>query len=51
MARHHVMHHEHPAAGVADPDTEVHNVLLHHVFPSRAHIIDTSELRALLRAH
>ncbi|MFE6901269.1 cysteine hydrolase family protein [Streptomyces sp. NPDC057717] len=36
--------------GVADPDTEVHNVLLHHVFPSRAHIIDTAELHTLLRA-
>ncbi|MFI6061283.1 cysteine hydrolase family protein [Streptomyces sp. NPDC051286] len=36
--------------GVADPDTEVHNVLLHQVFPSRAHIIDTVELHALLRA-
>ncbi|MCK7621818.1 cysteine hydrolase [Streptomyces sp. RS10V-4] len=36
--------------GVADPDTEVHDVLLHRVFPSRAHIIDTTELRALLRA-
>ncbi|MFJ1549525.1 cysteine hydrolase family protein [Streptomyces sp. NPDC088246] len=36
--------------GVADPDTEVHNVLLHQVFPSRAHIIDTAELRTLLRA-
>ncbi|MEV1065925.1 cysteine hydrolase [Streptomyces sp. NPDC050263] len=36
--------------GVADPDTEVHNVLLHHVFPSRAHIIDTTELHTLLRA-
>ncbi|MEV6013516.1 cysteine hydrolase [Streptomyces sp. NPDC051976] len=36
--------------GVADPDTEVHNVLLHRVFPSRAHIIDTTELRALFRA-
>ncbi|WP_330300357.1 cysteine hydrolase family protein [Streptomyces sp. NBC_00503] len=36
--------------GVADPDTEVHNVLLHKVFPSRAHIIDTAELHALLRA-
>lgn len=35
--------------GVADPDTEVHNVLLHHVFPSRAHIIDTTELHTLLR--
>ncbi|MGW1408987.1 cysteine hydrolase family protein [Streptomyces sp. NPDC002403] len=36
--------------GVADPDAEVHNVLLHRVFPSRAHIIDTAELRTLLRA-
>jgi nicotinamidase-related amidase/predicted MFS family arabinose efflux permease len=36
--------------GVADPDTEIHNALLHKVFPSRAHIIDTTELRALLRA-
>ncbi|MDH6129809.1 cysteine hydrolase [Kitasatospora sp. GP82] len=36
--------------GVADPDTEVHNVLLHQVFPSRAHIIGTAELHALLRA-
>ncbi|MGW6755590.1 cysteine hydrolase family protein [Streptomyces sp. NPDC055006] len=36
--------------GVADPDTEVHNVLLHHVFPSRAHVIDTAELHTLLRA-
>ncbi|MFJ9682243.1 cysteine hydrolase family protein [Streptomyces sp. NPDC101194] len=31
--------------GVADPDTEVHNV-----FPSRAHVVDTAELYALLRA-
>ncbi|SCF71843.1 cysteine hydrolase family protein [Streptomyces sp. Ncost-T10-10d] len=36
--------------GVADPDTEVHDVLLHQVFPSRAHIIDTAELHTLLRA-
>ncbi|MFE7332258.1 cysteine hydrolase family protein [Streptomyces sp. NPDC057565] len=36
--------------GVADPDTEVHDVLLHRVLPSRAHIIDTAELHALLRA-
>ncbi|MCX5151615.1 MULTISPECIES: cysteine hydrolase family protein [unclassified Streptomyces] len=36
--------------GVADPDTEVHNILLHRVFPPRAHIIDTTELRTLLRA-
>ncbi|MEV6140082.1 cysteine hydrolase [Nocardia sp. NPDC051990] len=35
--------------GVADPDTEVHNVLLHQVLPSRAHIIDTTELHTLLR--
>ncbi|MFJ3662942.1 cysteine hydrolase [Streptomyces sp. NPDC090119] len=35
---------------VADPDTEVHDTLLHRVFPARAHIIDTTELRALLRA-
>ncbi|WP_326822673.1 cysteine hydrolase [Streptosporangium sp. NBC_01756] len=35
--------------GVADPDAEVHNVLLHQVFPSRAHIIDTAELHTLLR--
>jgi nicotinamidase-related amidase len=34
--------------GVADPDTEVHNVLLHRVFPSRAHVIDTTELHTLL---
>ncbi|MFE9635747.1 cysteine hydrolase family protein [Streptomyces sp. NPDC006463] len=35
--------------GVADPDTDLHNVLLHQVFPSRAHLIDTAELHALLR--
>ncbi|OLZ61359.1 isochorismatase [Streptomyces sp. IMTB 2501] len=35
--------------GVADPDTEVHNVLLHRILPSRAHIVDTVELHALLR--
>ncbi|MFB6944499.1 cysteine hydrolase family protein [Streptomyces sp. NPDC056237] len=35
--------------GVADPDTEVHDVLLHRVFPARAHIIDTAELHTLLR--
>ncbi|MFJ2808559.1 cysteine hydrolase family protein [Kitasatospora sp. NPDC087271] len=35
--------------GVADPDTEVHDVLLQKVLPSRAHIIDTAELRTLLR--
>ncbi|MFC4517088.1 cysteine hydrolase family protein [Streptomyces ehimensis] len=36
--------------GVADPDTEVHSVLLHQVLPSRAHVVDTAELHALLRA-
>ncbi|MBT2385529.1 cysteine hydrolase family protein [Streptomyces sp. ISL-11] len=36
--------------GVADPDTEVHNILLHRVFPSRAHIIDTAELHTLVGA-
>ncbi|AZQ75264.1 cysteine hydrolase [Streptomyces luteoverticillatus] len=36
--------------GVADPDTEVHNVLLRRVLLSRAHIVDTAELHALLRA-
>nr|WSZ99374.1 cysteine hydrolase [Streptomyces sp. NBC_00857] len=36
--------------GVADPDTEVHNILLDRVFPSRAHIIDTAELHTLLGA-
>ncbi|MFJ5718570.1 cysteine hydrolase family protein [Streptomyces sp. NPDC093149] len=37
--------------GVADLDTEVHDVLLHRVLPARAHIIDTAELHTLLRAH
>ncbi|MEU3189289.1 cysteine hydrolase [Streptomyces sp. NPDC006992] len=36
--------------GVADPDTEVHDVLLHRVLPTRAHIVDTTEMHALLRA-
>lgn len=36
--------------GVADPDPEVHRALLEHVFPTRAHVVDTAELRALLRA-
>ncbi|MFH8381623.1 cysteine hydrolase family protein [Kitasatospora sp. NPDC018058] len=36
--------------GVADPDPGVHDVLLQHVLPARAHIVDTVELRALLRA-
>ncbi|GAA2370321.1 cysteine hydrolase [Streptomyces cuspidosporus] len=35
--------------GVADPNAEVHDVLLHQVFPSRAHLIDTAELRTLFR--
>jgi nicotinamidase-related amidase len=35
--------------GVADPDPEVHDVLLHRVLPARAHVIDTAELHALLR--
>ncbi|MFB9831623.1 MFS transporter [Actinoallomurus acaciae] len=35
--------------GVADSDTEVHEVLLNKVFPSRAHIIDTTRLNELLR--
>ncbi|MEU9194487.1 isochorismatase family protein [Streptomyces hundungensis] len=36
-----------PSDGVADPDTEVHNFLLHRVFPSRVHVIDTTEPRPL----
>ncbi|MFJ2173587.1 cysteine hydrolase family protein [Streptomyces sp. NPDC087851] len=36
--------------GVADPDPEIHRVLLDKVFPSRAHVIDTAGLRALLRS-
>ncbi|MET8624371.1 cysteine hydrolase [Kitasatospora sp. NPDC004669] len=36
--------------GVADPDTGVHDVLLQRVLPARAHIVDTVELHALLRA-
>ncbi|GHF40634.1 cysteine hydrolase [Streptomyces morookaense] len=35
---------------VADPNPEAHRALLHHVLPSRAHIIDTAELPVLLRA-
>ncbi|GAA2279907.1 cysteine hydrolase [Kitasatospora cystarginea] len=35
--------------GVADPDTEVHDILLSRVLPSRAHIVDSAELHALLR--
>ncbi|MEV6396795.1 hypothetical protein AB0M39_18750 [Streptomyces sp. NPDC051907] len=33
--------------GIADQDTEVHNFLLPLVVPSRAHIIDTTELSLL----
>ncbi|MEV6113797.1 cysteine hydrolase [Streptomyces sp. NPDC052109] len=36
--------------GVADPDPETHQVLLGKVFPSRAHVVDTAELRELLRS-
>ncbi|GAA5075628.1 cysteine hydrolase [Streptomyces sp. SID10815] len=36
--------------GVADPDTEVHDVLIHRVLPTRSHVIDTAELRTLLKA-
>ncbi|MES9511237.1 cysteine hydrolase [Streptomyces sp. NPDC000609] len=35
--------------GTADPDPEIHRVLLGRVFPSRAHVISTAELRELLR--
>ncbi|NED84506.1 cysteine hydrolase [Streptomyces sp. SID11233] len=35
--------------GVADHDPEVHRVLVEKVFPSRAHVIDTAQLRGLLR--
>lgn len=35
--------------GVADPDPETHRVLVDKVFPSRAHLIDTTRLRELLR--
>ncbi|MDV6271766.1 cysteine hydrolase family protein [Rhodococcus globerulus] len=34
--------------GVADPDPEVHKVLIEKVLPHRAHLIDSSELSALL---
>ncbi|WP_129842096.1 cysteine hydrolase [Streptomyces sp. RFCAC02] len=37
------------ADGVADPDPEVHDILLNRVFPRRAHVIDTQWLRDLLR--
>lgn len=36
--------------GVADSDTQVHDVLLNKVFPSRAYIIDTAQLRELLQS-
>lgn len=36
--------------GIADPDTEVHEILLDRVLPSRAHIIDTAGLHTLLGA-
>ncbi|MEV0233970.1 cysteine hydrolase [Nonomuraea sp. NPDC050786] len=38
------------ADGVADPDREAHEVVLHRVLPSRAHILESGELRVLLRA-
>ncbi|MEV4166412.1 cysteine hydrolase family protein [Nonomuraea dietziae] len=38
------------ADGVADPDPQAHDVLLHQVFPSRAHILEAAELPTLLRA-
>ncbi|MET8541524.1 cysteine hydrolase [Kitasatospora sp. NPDC004799] len=36
--------------GVADPDPDVHDVLLHRVLPTRADVVDAVGLRALLRA-
>lgn len=36
--------------GVADPDAETHRVLVEKVFPSRAHVIDTTVLRQLLQS-
>ncbi|GAA4623605.1 hypothetical protein GCM10023196_020440 [Actinoallomurus vinaceus] len=36
--------------GVADPDAEAHEVLVNKVFPSRAHVIDTTQLNELLRS-
>ncbi|MEV6126430.1 isochorismatase family cysteine hydrolase [Streptomyces violaceusniger] len=36
--------------GVADPDPEVNRVLVNEVFPSRAHLIDTTQLPELLKA-
>ncbi|MEV4436282.1 cysteine hydrolase [Streptomyces sp. NPDC049585] len=34
--------------GVADPDPDAHDALLRHVFPARAHVVDTAALRAAL---
>ncbi|MFD7752005.1 MFS transporter [Streptomyces sp. NPDC059757] len=34
--------------GIADPDPRTHQVLVDNVFPSRAHVIDTTGLRGLL---
>lgn len=36
--------------GVADANTEAHEVLLSQVFPTRADVIDTAELKTLLQA-
>ncbi|MFT9473416.1 cysteine hydrolase family protein [Streptomyces sp. Mo3] len=36
--------------GVADPDPEVNRVLVNEVFPSRAHLIDTTQLPELLKS-
>ncbi|MGW1087394.1 cysteine hydrolase family protein [Streptomyces sp. NPDC002596] len=36
--------------GVADHHLDVHRILLDHVFPSRAHLIDTAQLAELLKA-
>ncbi|MFG2343257.1 cysteine hydrolase family protein [Streptomyces phaeochromogenes] len=36
--------------GVADSDPEVHRILVDKVFPSRAHVIDTTQLSELLKA-
>jgi nicotinamidase-related amidase len=37
--------------GVADPNPSAHECLLSHVFPTRAEVIDTTELKALFRAN
>lgn len=36
--------------GVADHHPDVHRILLDHLFPSRAHLIDTAQLAELLKA-